>query len=148
MTTGKTFESNLNILDRTNIAHCAAERARMYVTDTERFNGEFQTVCMWRNYNCFISNYGSYVENFWCLSYLFTKHLLATTMSQLQQLLKTCVFYTEQLAKTLINGVQAFVQHLLNWLTTNQSLLMKMASAAILISLTPSGNSLTPLITN
>jgi hypothetical protein len=69
-------------------------------------------------------------------------------MSQLQQLWKTCVFYAGQLATTLINGAQGFVQHLLNWLTTNQSLLMKMASAAILIGLTPSGNSLTPLITN
>ena len=64
MTTEKTFESNLNILARTNVANCAAERARMYVTDTERFNGEFQTVRMWRSYNCFISNYGSYVETY------------------------------------------------------------------------------------
>lgn len=64
MTTEKTFESNLNILARTNVANCAAERARMYVTDTERFNGEFDTVLMWRSYNCFISNYGSYVETY------------------------------------------------------------------------------------
>jgi hypothetical protein len=64
MTTAKPFESNLNILDRTDIAHCAAKRARMYVTDTERFNGELQTVRMWRSYKCFISNYGSYVENY------------------------------------------------------------------------------------
>ena len=147
MTTEKTFESNLNILDRINVAHCAAERARMYVTDTERFNGEFQTVRMWRSYNCFISNYGSYVENLWCLSYLFTKHLLITTVSQLQQLWKTCSFYIKQIATTLINGVQAFVQHLLNWLMANQSLLMKMTSAVILIGLTPNGNSLTSLIT-
>jgi hypothetical protein len=34
------LESNLGILDRINVAHCAAERARMYVCDTERFNGE------------------------------------------------------------------------------------------------------------
>jgi hypothetical protein len=67
-------------------------------------------------------------------------------MSQLQQLWKTCVFYAEQLATTLINGVQAFVQHLLNWLMTNQSPLMKMAFAAILINVIPNGSSLTPLI--
>jgi hypothetical protein len=69
-------------------------------------------------------------------------------MSQLQQLWKTCVSYVEQLATTLINGVQAFVQHLLNWLMTNQSPLMKMAFAAILINVIPNGSSLTPLITN
>jgi hypothetical protein len=46
------LESNLGILDRMNVAHCAAERARMYVCDTERFNGEFDTVRMWKNYNC------------------------------------------------------------------------------------------------
>jgi hypothetical protein len=64
MTTAKRFESNLNILARTNVAHCAAERARIYCTDTERFNGEFATVRMWTNYKCFISNYGSYVETY------------------------------------------------------------------------------------
>jgi hypothetical protein len=56
--------------------------------------------------------------------------------------------YAEQLATTLINGVQAFVQHLLNWLTTNRFLLTKLVSAAILIGLTPSGNLLTPLTIN
>jgi hypothetical protein len=80
-----------------------------------------------------------------CSIYL-TTPLLTTTMSQLQQLWKTCVFYAEQLATTLINGVQAFVQHLLNWLMTNQSPLMKMAFAAILINVIPNGSSLTPLI--
>ena len=64
MTTEKTFESNLNILARTNVANCAAERARMYVYNSERFYGEFDTVRLWKNYNCFISNYGSYVENY------------------------------------------------------------------------------------
>jgi hypothetical protein len=62
MTTKEKFASNLGILDRAHVAHCAAERARMYCTDTERFNGEFDTVRMWTNYKCFISNYGSYVE--------------------------------------------------------------------------------------
>jgi len=60
----KQFESNLSLLDRINVAYCAAERARMYVLDTERFNSEFDTVRMWKNYNCFISTYGSYVENY------------------------------------------------------------------------------------
>jgi hypothetical protein len=64
MTTKKQFESNLGILSRINIAHCAAERARMYVCDTDRFKGEFDTVRMWKNYKCFISNYGSYVETY------------------------------------------------------------------------------------
>ena len=62
MATKEKFASNLGILDRVHVAHCAAERARMYCTDTERFNGEFDTVRMWTNYKCFISNYGSYVE--------------------------------------------------------------------------------------
>jgi hypothetical protein len=64
MATKETFASNLGILDRAHVAHCAAERARMYCTDTERFNGEFSTVRMWTNYKCFISNYGSYVETY------------------------------------------------------------------------------------
>jgi len=62
MTTTKPFESNLGILDRVHVANCAAERARMYCTNTERFNGEFDTVRLWTNYKCYISNYGSYVE--------------------------------------------------------------------------------------
>jgi hypothetical protein len=40
MTTKKQFEFNIGILSRINIAHCAAERARMYVCDTDRFRGE------------------------------------------------------------------------------------------------------------
>jgi hypothetical protein len=64
MTTGKQFTSNLGILARVNVAHCAAERARMYVTDTERFNGEFDTVRLWKSYKCCITNYGSYVESY------------------------------------------------------------------------------------
>jgi hypothetical protein len=46
----------------------------------------------------------------------------------------------------ILDRVQAFVQHLLNWLMTNQSPLMKMAFAAILINVIPNGSSLTPLI--
>ncbi len=64
MTTEKPFEASLGILARVNLSHCAAERARMYCADTERFNGEFATVQMWRNHKCFISNYGSYVETY------------------------------------------------------------------------------------
>jgi hypothetical protein len=56
------FESNIGVLDRINIAHCAAERARMYVLDTTRFNGEFTTARMWTRYKCYISNKGSFVE--------------------------------------------------------------------------------------
>lgn len=62
MPTKEPFEANLNVLDRVHVANCAAERARMYCTDLERFNGEFDTVRTWTNYKCFISNYGSFVE--------------------------------------------------------------------------------------
>jgi len=62
--TTKRFESNLSMLDRINVAYCAAKRAQMFACDTERFNSEFETVCMWKKYNCFISTYGSYVENY------------------------------------------------------------------------------------
>jgi hypothetical protein len=64
MPTKEPFEANLGVLARVHVANCAAERARMYCTDTERFNGEFDTALMWTNYKCFISNYGSYVETY------------------------------------------------------------------------------------
>ena len=64
MPTKEPFETNLSVLDRVHVANCAAERARMYCTDLERFNGEFATILMWKNHKCFISNRGSFVETY------------------------------------------------------------------------------------
>ena len=55
-------ETNIGLLDRINIAHCASERARMYVCDNDRFYGEFQTARMWSRYKCYISTRCSFVE--------------------------------------------------------------------------------------
>ena len=55
-------DTNIGLLDRINIAYCASERARMYVCDTDRFLGEFQTVRMWSRYKCYISTRCSFVE--------------------------------------------------------------------------------------
>jgi hypothetical protein len=56
------FETNIGLLNRINIAHCAAERARMHVLDTERFSREFDTARLWTRYKCYISTKGSFVE--------------------------------------------------------------------------------------
>jgi hypothetical protein len=55
-------DTNIGLLDRINIAHCASERARMYVCDNERFTNEYQTVRMWSRYKCYISTKCSFVE--------------------------------------------------------------------------------------
>jgi hypothetical protein len=62
MTTETSYASNISLLDRINIAHCAAQRARMYVLNTDRFGREFDTARMWTRYKCFISTKGSFVE--------------------------------------------------------------------------------------
>jgi len=62
MTTETSFVSNIGLLDRINIAQCAAERARIHVLDTGRFGREFDTARMWTRYKCYISNKGSFVE--------------------------------------------------------------------------------------
>ena len=65
-----------------------------------------------------------------------------TTMSELQQLLMRCVSSTAQLATNLMNGLLHYAKQLFSWIQENKSLLMKMASAAILITSTLSGKSL------
>jgi len=54
---------HLNFFDRINIAHCAIERARNYVGNQDRFNGEYSTAKMWSRYRCYITRNYSYIEN-------------------------------------------------------------------------------------
>jgi hypothetical protein len=37
----------LNLFDRINLAQCAAKRARVYVIDSVRFQGEYVTAAAW-----------------------------------------------------------------------------------------------------
>lgn len=57
------IETNIGLLDRINIANCAAKRAELHCLDSERFTGEFQTARMWTRYKCYISTRCSFVEN-------------------------------------------------------------------------------------
>lgn len=55
-------ESNLDLFERINVARCAVERAKQNLTDTQRFQGEFETAKMWTRYKCYISTRCSFVE--------------------------------------------------------------------------------------
>jgi hypothetical protein len=41
----------LNLFDKINLAQCAAKRARVYVIDSVRFHGEYQTAAAWGSKN-------------------------------------------------------------------------------------------------
>ena len=53
----------LSLFDRINLAHCAAERAKLSILNMHRFDDEYKTARMWHRNNCYVrTTYTSWTD--------------------------------------------------------------------------------------